>query len=102
MNADCYFRLIVQPTVDEFLRDTKDVRHGVLAAMVLYHMADYAAMDDYDGRDRKKMEQQRTALCANLVERCADFALLGDIANAAKHRRLSQSKNSSRNMHDAG
>ena len=41
MKAVDFFTSIVRPTVDEFLVDTGDLRRGLLAAIVLYHTADY-------------------------------------------------------------
>ncbi|WP_312158453.1 hypothetical protein [Pantoea piersonii] len=37
-----YFEKTVKPTVDEFLLTPTDIRRGRIAAIVLYHMWDYA------------------------------------------------------------
>lgn len=39
--AERFFRGTVKPTVDEFFRDVRDIRRGRLAAIVLFHTADY-------------------------------------------------------------
>ncbi|WP_321894538.1 hypothetical protein [Paraburkholderia heleia] len=76
---------MVKPTVDEFLRDTLDVRRGRLAAIMLCHMADHAALDGYTGPD---MQKRLRALHSELIDACSDFALIRDIADASKHARL--------------
>ncbi|RQS22450.1 MULTISPECIES: hypothetical protein [unclassified Burkholderia] len=80
-----FFLSTVKPTVDEFLGDTLDVRRGRLAAIVLHHMADHAAIDGYSG---KEMQKRVRALHKDLIDVCPDFALICDIADASKHARL--------------
>ncbi len=52
------FSSTVKPTVSEFLENVQDVRRGRLAAIVLYHMTDYLALEGYMGRDRKVMTER--------------------------------------------
>ncbi len=101
MKHEHFYASIVEPTVSEFLADTKDLRRGLLAAMTLYHMLDCAAIAGYEGSDRGEMQKRCDALRDDLIARCPDFSLLGDIANAAKHIRLATSKVNSRQITDA-
>jgi len=80
--ATDFFTSTVKPTADEFLNDTKDIRRGRLAAIVLYHMADYW-----------RLENQATyttldSLRAALVAKCPDFRVIRDVADASKHAEL--------------
>lgn len=82
MKPNDYHSLIVAPTVAEFLSDTKDLRRGMLAAMVLFHMADCVAAA---GRDAAEASKALKQLHLELAAQCPDFSLLRDVANAAKH-----------------
>lgn len=76
-----YFKSIVEPTVNDFLSDLKDVRKGCLAAIVLCHTADYVA------EDRKQtVDEVRN----DLTRQCPMFALIRDVADATKHTRLNR------------
>jgi len=97
-SAANFFNATVKPTVDEFFGDVGNVRRGRLAAIVLYHMADHAALDGYAGNDRKIMNERLEALRKELTNACPDFSLIGDIADASKHARLSVPKKTLRQI----
>lgn len=81
LRAAEYFRVMVEPTVREFLDRRGDVRLGSLTAIVLNQMADYWALDEGIAsakvRDRLRTE-------------CPPFAVIADVADAAKHARLTR------------
>ncbi|MFZ3119548.1 MAG: hypothetical protein WA159_14670 [Variovorax sp.] len=87
-----FFDFIVKPTVSEFLANPRDIRRGRLAAIVLYHMADYLALDGYVGQERKEMDERLNVVRERLVTQCPDFSLIRDIADATKHAKLSTPK----------
>ncbi|MGN8160115.1 hypothetical protein ACS8Y6_04270 [Salinisphaera sp. RV14] len=93
-----FFASTVQPTVTEFLTDVGNTRRGRLAAIVLYHMADYLALAGYKGEDRTVMRDRLDRLNAELITECPDFSLIKDIADASKHAQLSVPKNSVREV----
>jgi hypothetical protein len=92
-SATDFFVSTVKPTAQEFLDDFRNVRRGRLAAIVLHHMADHAALEAYTGSDRRVMQDLVDALRKELVAACPDFAVIHDIADASKHARLSIPKN---------
>ncbi|MPV65838.1 hypothetical protein [Burkholderia sp. BE17] len=94
-----FYRSMVKPTVDEYLAETRDIRRGRLAAIVLYHMADHAALDGYDGA---AMGERLGALKLELIASCPDFALICDIADASKHSRLQVRLKTPRQISTAG
>jgi hypothetical protein len=77
-----FFTSTVQPTVDEFLNDTKDIRRGRLAAIVLYHMADHW------WRENKTRYQTLDSLRIALIAKCPDFQVIRDVGDASKHAEL--------------
>lgn len=87
-----FFAWTVKPTVSEFLANPRDIRRGRLAAIVLYHMADYLALDGYMGEDRKEMDTRLNIVRGKLIAKCPDFSLIRDIADATKHAKLSAPK----------
>ena len=93
-----FFASTVKPTVTEYLDNARDIRRGRLAAIVLYHMADYLALEGYTGRDRKIMNKRLDNLREKLIAKCPDFSLVRDIADASKHAQLSISKKAAREL----
>lgn len=89
-----FFTWIVKPTVSEFLSNPQDIRRGRLAAIVLNHMADYLALNGYEGHERSEMDRRVKAVREKLTARCPDFSLIRDIADATKHAKLSAPKKS--------
>src|SRR5580692_4893008 len=79
-----FFTWTVKPTVDEFLNDTYDIRRGRLAAIVLFHMADYWCWHLHN-TDQKLWDTYK-----DLNTKCPDFAVIRDIANASKHYQLTR------------
>ena len=93
-----FFASTVKPTVAEFLANVRDIRRGRLAAIVLYHMADYLALEGYTVQDRKVRRERLDKLHEELISECPDFSLIGDIADASKHAQLSVPKKSVREV----
>lgn len=93
-----FFTSTIKPTVAEFLANVWDIRRGRLAAIVLYHMADYLALEGYTGQDRKAMNERLDRLREELIAKCPDFALVRDIADATKHAKLSIPKKTAREL----
>jgi len=93
-----FFASTVKPTVNEFLASVQDVRRGRLAAIVLYHMADYLALEGYAGRERKVMDERVNSLREELTAKCPDFSLIRDVADATKHVQLSVPKKTVREL----
>lgn len=92
MSAADFYASTVEPTVAEFLADVQNARRARLAAIVLYHMADYVALEGYTGQDRKFMNERIDSVREELISRCPDFSLIRDIADATKHAQLAVSK----------
>jgi hypothetical protein len=86
-----FFRETVEPTVDEYLAQPKDIRRGRLAAIVLNHMVDYWHQDT-----REKKEAIYAALRADTpIPRHPGYdsaSLVRDIADASKHAKLDRQK----------
>ena len=78
-NAADFLASTVKPTVDEFLASPHDVRRARLAAIVLYHMADYVALES---------NTPLKEVCSRATASCSDFPLVRDVANATKHAKL--------------
>jgi hypothetical protein len=87
-----FFTSIVRPTVDEFLSDITDIRRGCLAAIVLYHVADY--WDHENNQTKKSLERLRQSL----IKKYPEFAIIRDVADASKHAQLRQFKHNSREL----
>jgi hypothetical protein len=81
-----FFHSTVKPTVEEFLKQENDIRRGRLAAIVLYHMADYWYAEN------KSSYTDLSDLHKNLIRECPDFLLIRDIADASKHAELGTQK----------
>jgi hypothetical protein len=82
-----FYRGVVRPTVEEAFRNPRDIRRARLAAIVLYHMADYwllkrkASAALQGPGDLSKLHK-------DLIARCPEFLLVRDIADASKHATL--------------
>ncbi len=86
-----FFHSTVRSTVDEFLNesweipnDGEGVRRARLAAIVLYHMADYWYLEHCTGNDcLSKLHEE-------LIRDCSAFKTIRDIADASKHAELNR------------
>jgi len=96
--ATDFFISIVKPTANEFLSNPGDVRRGCIAAIVLYHMLDYWALEGYVGNERKIMDERVEKLRIELIGKCPDFLLIRDVADASKHAQLSVPKKMTREL----
>jgi hypothetical protein len=81
-----FFTSTVKPTAGEFLSAIRDVRRGRLAAIVLYHMADYWFIEN------QTTYETLTSLHEALIKQCPDFLIIRDVADASKHAQLKQQK----------
>lgn len=78
--ANDYFQNEVLPTVSEFLDSKSDLRRGRIAAIILYHMNDYAK------------ESGMGTPCAALVGSTKlMYEVVKAAANASKHYKLTRS-----------
>jgi hypothetical protein len=77
-----FFASIVEPTVVEFDREPLNLRRGRLAAIVVYHMADYW------WNEHKAAYPKLADLHLHLVGRCPEFGVIRDVADASKHAEL--------------
>ncbi|WP_083901362.1 hypothetical protein [Azospirillum sp. B4] len=89
--AGDFFRSTVKPTVDEFLTSHLDIRRGRLAAIVLYHMADYWTEERHAGKTAKEKHDELQKLHKELIGKCPGFQLIRDVADASKHAKLNLS-----------
>ena len=84
--ARAFFAGTVRPTVEEFFADVNNIRRGRLAAIVLFHMADYWNIEVSPQPTKSTLRAIRRALITD----CPEFSLIGDVANASKHDRLTE------------
>ncbi|MEO6824632.1 MAG: hypothetical protein ABI167_07915 [Nitrosospira sp.] len=82
-----FFMVTVKPTVQDFLSARGDIRRAHLATLVLCHMADYWALDAYEGDDRD-MRECLEELHKALADECPEFLLIKEVADASKHAQL--------------
>jgi hypothetical protein len=90
--ATNFFSSTVKPTVEEFFNEEKNIRKGRLAAIVLYHMADYWF------EENKSSYALLKDLHKILISECSDFLLIRDIADASKHAELRTAKDIPREL----
>jgi hypothetical protein len=94
--AQDFFTLMVEPTVAEFVQAPYDLRRGLLAAIVLNHMADHMAQEGHPPSDRVTMNQRLDAVRDDMLANCPDFQFIQDIADVTKHAKLSIPKSPSK------
>ncbi len=69
-----YMELIVEPTFEEFSKNSSSVRHGYLACLVIYHAVDRAAYPDDARTLAPQWKSESTA-----------FMLIDEVAQHFKH-----------------
>ena len=84
---------MVEPTVTEFIQSPYDIRRGLLAAMVLNHMADHVALEGISSTDRQSMDCHVKKIRESMLAICPEFQFIQDIADATKHAKLSIPRN---------
>jgi hypothetical protein len=100
-SARTFYLLAVKPACDDFLANPLSVRCAMFAAIALHHLADYRALENYVGPDNHNaMKRAVKEVRDSLVARCPDLALIGDIADAAKHSRLTTPNGGARLVQD--
>lgn len=87
-----FLELIVEPTVTEFIQSPYDLRRGLLAAIVLTHMADHIAQEGKPAGERPVMDERVANWRTKILDICPNFCLVQDVANATKHAKRSTSK----------
>jgi hypothetical protein len=102
-SPDWFLDEVVQPTLDDFLLHRDCIRRGMLAALAVNSLADHIAVarSEQSGllslhprgatlpkKGRKGVREELTAFRRDLADRCGDFALVRDVADATKHARL--------------
>lgn len=81
-SAVVFFTEVVEPTVLEFLNDGGSLRRGVLAALVLTHMADHL----FHATPRTRpFDAEFETFKADLAGECGAVGLMLEVANATKH-----------------
>ncbi len=93
-----FLELIVEPTVAEFIQSPYDLRRGLLAAMVLSHVADHVAQEGFPAMDRKTMDQRVITYRNRMLAICPDFQLIQDVGDATKHAKLAISREKVRSV----
>lgn len=84
--SENFYHGTVKPTVTECFAEPNNLRRGRLAAIVLYHMADYWAIEN------SEHYASLSALHLDLIAECPDFLFVRDIADASEHDRLTPQK----------
>jgi len=80
--AASFFHETAKPTAEEFLENMLNVRRGRLAAIVLYHVADYWFEDNRD------VYADVAAVHLEVIGLCPEFQTIRDVADATKHAEL--------------
>ena len=83
-----FFALMVEPTVAEFIQSPHSLRRGLLAAIVLNHMADHIAQEGRPATYRLAMNTRLDTVRDELLAMCPEFQLIQDVADATKHAKL--------------
>ena len=90
-----FFRETVEPTVEEFLADRRNIRRGRLASIVLSHMVDYWCVD----YNERKLNQKRNKFASEIRKELASKTPIDnysfsqavwDVCDASKHAILTQ------------
>ena len=102
-SPDWFLDEVVQPTVDDFLLHRDCIRRGMLAALAVNSLADHIAVSRSERfgllrlhprgaalpkKGRNEVREELAAARCDLADRCGDFALVRDVADATKHARL--------------
>lgn len=84
MSPDRYYRLVVRPAADDFIANRNSPLKSIIAAILVHHFPEHI----FAGRhaDMKLAEAELKAYRARYSD-SAWFAVLDQVANAAKHGR---------------
>ncbi|MNS88587.1 hypothetical protein D3C72_1225670 [compost metagenome] len=80
------------PTVDEFFNQEYNIRRAKIAAILLYHVADY--WFDENNNNYNNLSE----LHKYLIHECPDFLLIRYLADVSKHATLNTQKNIPRKL----
>ena len=86
--AEDFFKLMVEPTVAEFINSPHDLRRGLLSALVLNHMTDHFAQENELATDRNTMNARVKSKRDEILKDCPEFQFIWDLADATKHAKL--------------
>ncbi|MCE1243998.1 hypothetical protein [Oryzomicrobium sp.] len=85
-----FFRLVVEPTVAEFCKFPLDLRRGMLAAIVLNHIADYMAQEGKPADTRQVMNHRLKGVRDDMQSVCDEIKFIRDVADVSKHAKLTK------------
>jgi hypothetical protein len=80
-DAEWFYRVVMQPTVTEFLAHPDDMRRGVLAALVVSHIAEHY----FEARKPIQGSANTQAFRQSLRDENGAYRLIADVADATKH-----------------
>lgn len=86
--AHDFFRETVEPTVEEFLADRRNIRRGRLASIVLSHMVDYWYVDHNHESKTEIRRKLKSKTCIN--DDYSFFQAVWDVSDASKHAILTE------------
>jgi hypothetical protein len=96
-----YFYLgMVKPTVQEFWDSPRDIRRGRIAAIMLHQTTDYWWLEFGSSLDGTPSDHKLGTLRSALIDRCPEYSLIWDVADAVKHAKLEKSNRSVRHSND--
>jgi len=100
-SAKDFYDLVVRHACDDHLSYPLSLRHAMMAAIALHHLADYRALETYSGADNSNaMRAAVNTVRDALTARCKELMIIGDIADASKHSRLTTPKSGPRFVQD--
>src|SRR5258708_4523378 len=79
--AEWFYNMVIEPTVAEFLSGPDDIRRGILAAVVVSHMAEHY----YEDRKPIAGFGSSQAFRRALRDENGAYRLITDVADASKH-----------------
>lgn len=91
-SAQGFLTLMVEPTVSEFMKAPHDIRRGLLAALVLNHLADHVAMEECYSTNREAMNLELKRVRDEMRVLCPDIQFIQNVADATKHAKLAVRK----------
>jgi hypothetical protein len=100
-SARDFYDVVVRHACDDHLSYPLSLRHAMMAAIALHHLVDYRALETYSGPDNSsEMRAAVKVLRDALTARCNELLIIGDIADASKHSRLTTPKSGPRFVQD--
>jgi len=85
-----YMEAVVRPSVADFEAHPHDTRRAIVAAMVLHHVADHLAAECGKSLTDRQLDALLSHVQKQVRQSVPDLALIGDVAIAAKHARITR------------